>query len=95
MGKTSSFTANAVSFTAVTCLTACRSVTINEDIGAGGYPSTDLLVAKLSTDTPKRIPSGSAYSFDTSPTSFHAGEVAGFVKTVAGSTTIAQDEASW
>ena len=95
MGKTSSFTANTVAFTAVTCLSACRSVSINEDLGVGGWPTTDLLVAKYNTDTPKRISAGSGYVFDTTPTSFHAGEVAGYVKTVSGSTTITQDEASW
>jgi hypothetical protein len=74
--------------------TTCKIVRVMENRGVVGWPNTDLLIMKpTSADTPVRIPPGS-YPFQKSQGPYQAGEVAGYVQTVVGTTTLDVDEDS-
>ncbi len=92
-GKTKKFTLTTVA-TAITASTWCRQITIQEDLGVAGWPTTDYLIARpTSTDDFLRVAGGVAYvftfgGFDLIPN----GAVVGYAKTVSGSTTFQQTE---
>jgi hypothetical protein len=93
MGKTSALTVNSSGFSAITTLSNCKGVAVNEDAGVASWPTTDFLVCQALADTPRRMKAGSAYKFETQHF-WQAGTVVGYVKAVTGSTTFAQDESS-
>lgn len=91
MSKSTAITVNSTAYTAVIPTQATTKITLNEDLGVSGWPTTDFYVVRFLTDTPKRIAAGMTYDFDVSGF-WHAGETAGYIKTVTGSTTFVQDE---
>lgn len=80
-------------FTAVLARSVCKGVSINEDVGVASWPTTDFLVCQILTDVPRRIPAGQAYKFE-SVQLLQPNAIVGYVKTIAGATTFAQDDSS-
>lgn len=94
MAKTSTFSSNNSTFTAITTSVATKSVTVAEDPSVANWPTTDLLIAApTNAATPIRRPQGTSFTF-TCPTAFWpSGTVVGYIKNVTGaSTTIQQYE---
>ncbi len=97
MAKTRQVSVTSASPTAITAFSyAATSVRVTENRGVAGWPTTDLLILKpSSSDTPVRIPAGNSYTFQkVPPRGYAAGEVVGYVQTVAGTTTLDVDEDS-
>lgn len=84
---------NSTAFTAVIPLQTTRKITVVEDIGVAGSPTTDYYVLRDLADTPRRIPAGDPYPFDCPTGNWVKGYIAGYIKAVTGSTTFIQDEA--
>lgn len=81
--------------TAITAQSVCKAIRITENRGVNGWPTTDLLIKKpTAAATPVRLRAGDSYTFQCNQPSsfFNIGQVAGYVRTVSGSTTADQDE---
>ena len=94
--KTSQFTVNNVGNPEpVICTLGCRTITIGEDPGVAGWPTTDF---KVKGSAPGSVaiqrPAGTSYQFQriSGQAAFSPGETVGYVETVTGSTTFFQAE---
>lgn len=95
MSFTKQLSVNSATPTAITAQSVCASIRVMENRGVAGWPTSDLLVLKPSNvSQPVRIPGGSSYTFaGTTPNFFFfVGQIVGYVQTVAGTTTLDQDE---
>ena len=94
MPLTRTVTVNSTDASSIAVQTYPRIVSIGEDPSISGYPTTDFLVYKMTTDeNPRRIPAGGNYTFPrTDAGSFRPGQIVGYVKAVTGSTTFFIDE---
>lgn len=90
-GNTQSFTVSSGAYSQVVVQSyTLKGVTVGEDVGVVGSPTTDFYVLKSGpTGTPRRIKLGSSYTFTGI---FAPGTLVGFVQTVTGTTTFFQDE---
>jgi hypothetical protein len=89
-GATQSITVVSGTYSVVIAQSYSRQITVGEDPGVVGYPTSDFYVAKPAIgQTPRRVQTGGTYTF-VGP--FIAGTVAGFITTVSGTTTFFQDE---
>jgi hypothetical protein len=94
--KTSSFTVNNIGDAeAVAATCTCRRITIGENPGVTGWPTTDFLVTgNEAGSTPIQRPAGTQWTFENPVLGrgFHAGDIVGYVETVTGSTTFLKVE---
>lgn len=91
--KTKTFSVTNAAFVAVTAQTITKEITIQEDASVVGFPTTNYKVAKpTSGDTPLEKIAGSRYVFRKGTYPYRAGDIAGYVKTLTGTTTFYQDE---
>jgi hypothetical protein len=92
IGKTSTITVGSALAVAVIASIPGSSITVREDNSVANWPTTDYLVMKpLAASTPIRFPLGYLYEF-CNPTGYRIGDIAGYIQTVTGTTTFAQDE---
>ena len=79
---------------AITVQTVCRKITIGENPSVAGWPTTDLKVYRPDfSGNPRQIPGGLSYPFEKPLGQYYnPGDVAGYVATDSGSTTVFQDE---
>jgi len=90
---TKTITVTDAAWVAVTATTDTRRISVQEDPSVANWPTTDYLVAKpLSSSVQIRKLAGAKYVFERGEYMHRAGSVAGYVKTVSGTTTFAQDE---
>lgn len=91
MAKTTTFSSNNSTFTAITTAIATKSVTVGEDPSVANWPTTDLLIAApTNADTAIQRSSGTTFTF-TCPTAFwKAGTVVGYIKNKTGASTTMQ-----
>lgn len=70
-----------------------KSIKVREDNSVVGWPTTDFLILKPSaTSGANRYPLGFQYEFTNGGQLFDIGDIAGYIQTVSGTTTFAQDE---
>lgn len=92
IGKTATITVGAALAVAVVASIPGSSITVREDNSVANWPTTDYLIMKpLAASTPIRFPTGYLYEFS-NPTGYIIGDIAGYIKTVVGTTTFAVDE---
>ena len=98
MPKTRTFTVNnAGDPEPVTAQVPCRRITIGEDPSVAAWPTTAFKVrAPSMTDQARQKDAGQEYVFEAigGNRNFLAGQIVGYVETVAGSTTFFQFEES-
>lgn len=98
-GKTRTFTVTDAVAVAIIATGYTSAITVQEDPSVAGWPTTNFTVQKpTSADTAIQRPIGGQYTFQVSlnnSASYAPGDVAGYVRLVAGaaSTTFQQDEA--
>jgi len=91
-GFTTTFSVGNTNYVAIKANTSCRNITVGEDRSAAGWPTADFTVKKPSTGSNARqIAAGGTYSF-MAQSSFQPGDIVGYVKLVAGTSTFFQDE---
>ena len=88
MSATSQFTVTSVSRTPIKPVGFFKTLTIKENPGVGGYPTSDYTVFKpIGAANGVRIPAGDMYVLTAADSSAE-------VQMIAGTTTFDQDEAS-
>lgn len=89
MAYTRTFNVNSSTYTAVTVQTVCRKVTVYEDAQAG---TTDYYLSGAGGDSDRvQKPAGSKKEFE-STRPLQPNEILGYIKTVSGSVSFAQEE---
>jgi hypothetical protein len=93
IGYTSLITVGSSVPIAVTAHVPTKSIKVREDNSVAGWPTTDFFISKpLSSSPQNRYPLGFQYEFTNGDMIFQAGDIVGYVETVSGTTTFAQDE---
>jgi hypothetical protein len=93
IGYTSLITVGAALPIAVVAHIPTKSIKVREDNSVVGWPTTDFYVMKPSaTSGANRYPLGYQYEFTNGEQLFDIGDIAGYIETVSGTTTFAQDE---
>lgn len=97
-GKTKLITVTNSADTPVKALTWTAAITVGEDASVVGYPTVDFLVKKpTAADDARRVQSGGTYTFQkglggNESSRYGPGDIAGYVRTVAGTSSFIQDE---
>lgn len=101
-GNTKTFSVTDAAYVAITAAIDTHMITVQEDNSVAGWPTTAYTIKKPTTAaTAIQKAAGARTVFQKSakvsigdfPFAFKAGEVVGYIQTVSGTTTFAQDDA--